>query len=460
MAGALRLPLPAEAEGEASFLQEIGKFLLGHGLPSRVKVVFGVSRSEFLMRRFETPPVKPKTLPELVEFEIERHLPGKREEFLCGWRVEGKRKGGGYTLLLGAGRKEHLARALTLMRRANIPPASIQAEPMALAAAFRRAVPQSRGALLLDLGLDAFGADTLREGRLEASRQFRLDDTIWRESFHAAAIAEGEGAVAARQAASRRLGEEVVARLKHPLFLESLPERKIPQIHIVGYGVNRSLLIEKLQNDLRVPVRVFSPWLQVRWAAPPAETAPYTLPLVLALQGLADRADLELAEERQGVIHRGPRRRLTVTLAILLATLLLAQLVSCQLRQRRQLARVEQEIKALKVKMAAVDAVNRRVQEQRTRLRYLRGMITERVRPPEILKELTTLIPDDTYLSEYAYKDRFCEITGFSPSASKLLPILEDSPLFMGVEFSAPIVAQSGGLERFRIRMRLERAGG
>ena len=65
-------------------------------------------------------------------------------------------------------------------------------------------------------------------------------------------------------------------------------------------------------------------------------------------------------------------------------------------------------------------------------------------------------MPDAAYLTEYAFRERTIEITGLAPSASQLLPVLEASPLFSGVEFSAPIVAQGAGLERFRIRLRLE----
>ena len=93
-------------------------------------------------------------------------------------------------------------------------------------------------------------------------------------------------------------------------------------------------------------------------------------------------------------------------------------------------------------------------------LAFLEGAVGARARQAEILRELTGLIPDSAYLSEYSFRERTVEITGLAPSASQLLPVLEASPLFAGVEFSAPIVAQGAGLERFRIRLRLEGAGG
>jgi len=110
--------------------------------------------------------------------------------------------------------------------------------------------------------------------------------------------------------------------------------------------------------------------------------------------------------------------------------------------------------------MKRVNEVGQRVKDQRVKLDYLRATVRGRARPTEILRELTGLLPDSAYLSELTFRERTVEITGLAPSASQLLPVIEASPLFSGVEFSAPIVAQGAGLERFRIRMRLEAAGG
>lgn len=458
--GALRIALPASPEEEAGALQEFAKFALASRIPPGAEVVLGVPGAEFLMRRFETPPVKPGSLPELVGFEIERHLPGKREEFLCGWRVEGRSGGGGHRVLVGAVRTAALEKAAGLLGRANFPATSVQPEPLALAAVLARAHRGVGETLLLELGAGAVGAHLLREGTVVFSRTLPHPDTRWRDSFGGGG-AESEGAAELRRGAALALAEFLLERLGRPLFRESLPGGKIPEICLTGAGANRGPLVERLREGLGVPVRVFTPWPMVRWAGPPQDLAPFRLPLALALlAGAGSAAGLELAEERQAALHRAPRLRLTAALAALLAAVLAAHLGGWALRQQRQLARLDGEIRALKVKMTEVDAVNRRVQEQRTRLRALRSTVDGRPRQAEILRELTALIPNDSYLSECSFREGGVEITGLSPAASKLLPTLEESPLFAGVEFAAPIVAQGANLERFRIRMRLEGTGG
>jgi general secretion pathway protein L len=459
VAGVFRAPLPLIDE-ESGFLEELSAFLIASRIPAGVRVTLGVPRAEFMLRRFETPPVKARNLAALVGFEMDRHLPGKREDFLCGWRVDGRTPEGGYFVVLGATRKAGCERTAALLRRGNLAPVSIQPETFALAGLLRRTAGAGADALLVDLGHSAVGLDCIRGGRPVLSRIVPIEDPRWREPpAHAAAEApEPAGAAAAqRQEAARALGDTLAALFASPLFLESFPGGHLPPVHVGGYGANRSQLLERLQAALPAPARIFSPWPLVRWATPPADLSPYTAALALAFCGGAPAAaGLELDPGRQEELHRAPSLRLTAALAAALAAVVLAYGVAYGLRQQRQLALVDEEIRSLKSKMTRVEAVNRLVKDRRLRRDYLLATVRGRARTPEILRELTGLLPDAVYLSELTFRERTIEITGLAPSASQLLPVLEASPLFSGVEFSAPIVAQGAGLERFRIRMRLE----
>ena len=179
---AFRAPLPPGADEEPAFLQELSAFLIAGRIPAGVRVTLGVPRGEFILRRFETPPVKSRQLPALVGFEMERHLPGRREDFLCGWRVDGRTASGGYSVLLGATRRAACDRAAALLRRANLAPVSIQPETFALAELLRRASGVKGDALLVDLGHFTVGLDFIRAGRPELSRVVPVEDPQWRES--------------------------------------------------------------------------------------------------------------------------------------------------------------------------------------------------------------------------------------------------------------------------------------
>jgi Tfp pilus assembly protein PilN len=72
------------------------------------------------------------------------------------------------------------------------------------------------------------------------------------------------------------------------------------------------------------------------------------------------------------------------------------------------------------------------------------------------LKAVTDLIPETSYLTTFRYREDKIELDGISDRASDLIAILEASPYFTGVEFTAPTTKYLSSQERFSLRMRLE----
>lgn len=72
------------------------------------------------------------------------------------------------------------------------------------------------------------------------------------------------------------------------------------------------------------------------------------------------------------------------------------------------------------------------------------------------LKAVTELVPPRAYLTTFRYREDKIEVDGISDKASDLIAILESSPYFAGVEFTAPTTKYLTNQERFSLRMRLE----
>jgi len=70
----------------------------------------------------------------------------------------------------------------------------------------------------------------------------------------------------------------------------------------------------------------------------------------------------------------------------------------------------------------------------------------------ELINELSTRIPDNTWLTNINYRQRKLQLNGQSPSASALIEIIEASPLFENASFVSPVNQdRNTGLERFQI---------
>lgn len=450
-------PVREDAEGLA---QEVQKFLLKNGIRNLDAITFGVPRADLFFRHISTPPVKERDLPDLVEFEYDRHLPGAREEFLVGYRNLGRSEDGGYRLLLCAARRDRLENYLTTLRLADLTPSSLQPIPMALAEAFRQGYPDVPAALLLSVGRESFTADFIEKGRMMLSRPFGLGlmpQQKARTPEGRAVEEEGEDF----SPAPDRLAEALCGKITHPLFLEALPGGTLPPLWVQGPGDEGGSVAESIERRLAVPVRTFEPFLRISGSSSGKREGGSGASFGLALLGLGRGGDgLELSEERTERLREGPKYRTTAFLAVACLVLLAASFGIRALQSRTYLGEIEKEIVRLREHKVEVESLSRQVAEKQQRLDFLAGTIGGRVRQADLLKELTVLIPDDTYLSDYNFKKGTIEISGLSPSASRLLSILEASPLFKGARFSSTIVSQGKTHERFKIRLSLEEGSG
>jgi general secretion pathway protein L len=74
-----------------------------------------------------------------------------------------------------------------------------------------------------------------------------------------------------------------------------------------------------------------------------------------------------------------------------------------------------------------------------------------------LLAELTSLLPDDTWLVQMSQSDTELRVAGYSANASSLIELLENSEMLENVRFDAPVTIQNDtSREHFRIVASLE----
>jgi hypothetical protein len=90
------------------------------------------------------------------------------------------------------------------------------------------------------------------------------------------------------------------------------------------------------------------------------------------------------------------------------------------------------------------------------RIKAIEDILCKRDMNLEILKELTEILPIDTCLSSYAYRDGNIRLNGISRSASDLIQKLEESPLLKDVASSGGPYDPQPGKERFNFGAKLQ----
>lgn len=146
----------------------------------------------------------------------------------------------------------------------------------------------------------------------------------------------------------------------------------------------------------------------------------------------------------------------TVLLSVLLLALV-AWGVSFPIKDEIRLRQLQAENRKL---APAVEAL-RREEEQFERLRkeanFLTSLSERRGEVLRVMDELSRVVPTNAYLSNLRYRSGVLEMQGNAENASALIPVLERSPLFQNVGFNAPSNRGRDNRETFSLKADIEK---
>ncbi len=146
------------------------------------------------------------------------------------------------------------------------------------------------------------------------------------------------------------------------------------------------------------------------------------------------------------------RDRLLLTIVIVL---LVAVLIVPGLRHDGVRADVEDRIASVTPAANQARALRQRIDTALAGAGTVARLKREAPSPVRLLEELSLRLPDDTWLAQWNLDGIDIEIEGTSPSAARLVEILEASPLIASVEFRTPITRDNlTNREHFSLALR------
>ncbi len=128
-------------------------------------------------------------------------------------------------------------------------------------------------------------------------------------------------------------------------------------------------------------------------------------------------------------------------------------------RQKLDLNQLNAEIKRLGGEIANIERIQTKCKKLEDRINYLNALSGDSLPTLNILKDLSRRIPESAWVRKFDFSDKGVQIEGHADSASKLIPLLETSPLFKDVAFLSPITKSKDGKERFRVGLKIEIRG-
>jgi general secretion pathway protein L len=123
--------------------------------------------------------------------------------------------------------------------------------------------------------------------------------------------------------------------------------------------------------------------------------------------------------------------------------------------QRAIMAEMDQELDRLKSEAAEVEKIREEINGCQARIDFLSARRPGNVYMADIGKELSERIPASAWIKELKVSEDQLSLYGSADSASELIPLLEDSPVFSDVKFLSTIRKGKDDKELFRIGLKI-----
>jgi len=382
-------------------------------------VSLAVSPQLAFFRQASLPRAAAENLAQVVTYELDRFLPLPAGHLLHGFQVLAETETE-IRLMLMAVPRDQVELCLRLLTEATLRPIAVEVAPAAAAKVFAlspRPLPSSWLLLLVD---DAFELTHMQGAKVTAFAQGR---NLEGQALSRAILAQVDKLAAAR------------------------PQPRALGIYGRGGADFKVGPLKKHELEVMYPGQLPIPGLQ------PEMNLGEALPAVgagLSCFGPAALGINLLPPAARAAIRLG---RFSFTTILLLVLLGLSCLwgASAFIHTRVELFRVNRQIAGLSQEAKEVEGLLKESQALARQMESLRK-IAESPDKLAILKDLTQLIPSNTWLFNLRLSKQHVNLSGMSTAASDLIPLLDKSGLLKKTEFASPIVTDANKLEHFKIK--------
>ncbi|MEW6188421.1 MAG: PilN domain-containing protein [Thermodesulfobacteriota bacterium] len=163
------------------------------------------------------------------------------------------------------------------------------------------------------------------------------------------------------------------------------------------------------------------------------------------------------------LLRKGRRKKirpplvLTLLLLILFGIMIGVYWLAPMEAEKKRLQDIEKQIAAQKGEIKKIETLKKEVDSVFEEIEKIHSFKTTNPLSLNLLKELTLILPKNSWLTRVRISESQVNIEGYSPSATPLIPRLDASRYFRKVEFSAPTFRDPRqNMDRFQIKMEIE----
>jgi general secretion pathway protein L len=199
----------------------------------------------------------------------------------------------------------------------------------------------------------------------------------------------------------------------------------------------------KILNETDMPVRLSGQYKEIPFAA-----------IGSALESLWKKAKgFDLLSKG---LHEKPKPPMALTIILIIAILgmwILYIIAPLRVEEKR-LQEIDRQISLRKEEVNKIEALKKEIDALSNEISTLNGFKENKPMALNILKELTTILPRNTWVTRVRITESSVDLEGYSSSATGLLSKLEASRYFKKSEFASPTFRDTRmNADRFNIKM-------
>ncbi len=479
-----------DEEREQSILHNIERFVQAYK-GGRDNIFVTLPRDMALVQFLQMPAAAEENLGQTLGFEIDRYTPFVYDDVYFDWHVTGRQpEGGMITVMLVTIKRTIVDQYLDLFAKLDLRPQAVEISTTALCNAFFKyqgALERLQdGAWLRESGIindrmlgyiekaspKAAGFLRGEPSQEPEVRSISVLVDFFDSSTCELAVLANNALCHSQVLALQPPGSQVTqleeiqdAGRKALIYLPAAVQEGTLPLHfqLSGREMPRDLL--DTAPEAESETFSISRTLPVQYGKFSEESFSETLPVLFmpsaaAVRGLRGTTfDINLIPANRRPRRKKSKRKLVAAAALIAVLAVLSSFTANRnMAMEKRLTVLTAEVNGLRKKAQKIEDQLAEAERREKFIKAMKAIRGDDVSKLLLLEELTRLVPNDSWLTEFKYKaeEKKARISGFAVSAAKLIPILEESPLFDSVKFSTVITTdRRSGKERFRIEMQL-----
>ncbi len=449
----LKLLTGKDEKAEKHFLNEVNRFLIeNNSWPE--SVVVSLPRSLIMFKTFELPAPDIKAVHSMVDFELERHFSSGLDNLYYTYQLTQK-PGNIFHVASAAIKKEIADYYLELIHKLNLKPTVLDISTFANANLTIPLETKNSGvSALADISSRVLDIVLIKNGIIEFSRSQTWENLEQKNDYSEKTISPSR-----IEKLSGSISQKIIEELEQALSsCQKIEENEtVEQIYIFGGGPLAQPIAEKIEKETEVSTILLEVPGSVAPALPESFSSNHMMTaLSLALSGLKNQkfqTNLLPRDLRPKRSKANPKTSLALAATVVL---FLLGWVGSQIQfNSKTLTSLEGQLKEIKGEVSNLEKIDLEHISIQQYVDILNTIDKQYPAKLPLLGRLSQSLPRDTWLTNIKFQKGEMEIKGFSPSASKLVPLIEKSPNFKKTGFVGSIIRESIG-EKFTIRAKLE----